>query len=47
MSLTELQIENIADHLKSAGFDISELDNDRIATIAACIIEALDIDFAN
>lgn len=44
MSLTYEQIEAIADHLRSAGFDPSDMDNDQIALLAACVLEALRID---
>jgi len=43
MSLTYEQIEAIADHMRSAGFDPSELSNDQIAMLAACILEALGL----
>lgn len=44
MSLTYEQIEAISDHLRSAGFDPSEMDNDQIALLASCVLEALGID---
>lgn len=44
MSLTYEQIEAIADHMRSAGFDPAELDNDEIAMLAACVLEALGIE---
>ncbi len=44
MSLTYEQIEAIADHMRSAGFDPSEMDNDQIGLLACCILEALGID---
>ena len=44
MSLTYEQIEAIADHMRSAGFDPSELDNDQLALLAACVLEALGIE---
>lgn len=44
MSLTYEQIEAIADHLRSAGFDPSGMDNDQIALLASCVLEALGID---
>ena len=45
MSLTYEQIEAIADHMRSAGFDLSEIDNDQIAMLAQCVLEALEIEF--
>lgn len=45
MSLTDEQIETIADRLRGCGFSIENLDNDQIALIAACVIEGLGIDF--
>lgn len=47
MSLTETQIEQISDRLRSCGFDISCVDNEQIAIIAACVLEALDIEWVN
>ena len=47
MSLTEEQIERVADSMRSLGFDISELNNQQIADIAAAVIEALEIEFDN
>lgn len=44
MSLTYEQIEAIADHMRSAGFDPAELDNDQIALLAACVLEALGVE---
>ncbi len=44
MSFTYEQIESIADHMRSAGFDIPEIDNDQIELIASCVLEALEID---
>ena len=44
MRLTESQIEEIADRLKACGFDVSDLENDQIAIIAACVLEGLGID---
>ena len=46
MSLTYDQIEAIADHMRSAGFDPSELDNEQIALLAACVLDALEIEIA-
>lgn len=47
MSLTEEQIEQIADRMRSCGFDASDLDNEQIAMIAACVLEGLGIEFDN
>lgn len=47
MSLTESQIEEIADHMRSCGFDVSNLDNEQIANLAQCVLDALGIDFEN
>ena len=44
MSLTEEQIEQIADRMRQCGFDVSDMDNERIAMLAACVIEGLGID---
>ena len=44
MSLTYEQIEAIADHMRSAGFDPAELDNDQIALLAECVLDALGIE---
>lgn len=44
MSLTYEQIEAIADHMRSAGFDPAEMDNDQIALLAACVLEALGVE---
>lgn len=47
MSFTAEQIERLTDRLKSVGFEIpSEWDVEDIARLAACVIEALEIDFA-
>lgn len=46
MSLTYEQIEAIADHMRLAGFDPEELDGDQIALLAACVLEALGIEFS-
>ena len=44
MSFTYEQIESIADYMRSAGFDPSDMDNDQIALLASCVLEALGID---
>lgn len=44
MNLTITQLEYIADGLKSAGYDVSHLDNDQLALIAQCVIDALEIE---
>lgn len=46
MSLTYEQVEAIADGLRNLGFDVSELDNDQIALIAQCVLDALGIETA-
>lgn len=46
MSLTYEQIEAIADGLRSLGFDVSDLDNDQIAMIAQCVLDALEIEIS-
>jgi len=45
MSLTYEQIETIAEHMRSAGFDLSETSVDQIAMLAQCVLEALEIEF--
>ncbi len=47
MSLTETQCEYIADGLRTAGFDLSDLDNDDLAKLAKVILDALNIQFTN
>lgn len=47
MSLTEEQIEQIADRMRKCGFDVSDMDNEQIAMLAACVIEGLGIEFQN
>lgn len=44
MSFTYEQIERIADQLRSAGFDPSDMDNDQIGLLAACVLEALEFE---
>lgn len=44
MSFTYEQIEAIADHMRSAGFDPSEMDNEQIGLLASCVLEALGVD---
>lgn len=44
MSFTYEQIEAIADHMRLARFDLEDVDNDQIALLAACVLEALGID---
>lgn len=45
MSLTEEQIERIADSMRMCGFDISEIDKDQIEYIAECVLDGLGIEF--
>ena len=48
MSLTEIQIEAVADALKLAGFNLpDDMDNNEIAKIAEAILDALNIEWAN
>ena len=47
MSLTEEQIEQIADRMRGCGFEIENLDNEQIALIADCVLEGLGINFEN
>ena len=44
MSFTYEQIEAIADHMRMAGFDPSEMDNEQIGLLASCVLEALGVD---
>lgn len=45
MSYTEDQLELIADHLRSAGFDFDDSwDYDKFALVADCVLEALNIE---
>ena len=44
MNLTYSEIEAVADCLRKAGFDISDMDNDQIADIVQCVLDALDIE---
>lgn len=45
MNFTEQELENVFDHLKSAGFDIPvDWDNDTLALLASAILEALHLD---
>lgn len=46
MSLTYEQIEAIADHMRSVGFDLSETGDDQIALMASCVLDALGIEIA-
>lgn len=46
MSLTEKQCEFIADGLRTAGFDISDFDNDDIAKLVEVILDSLNITIA-
>ena len=44
MSFTEIEIEAIADHLRSAGFDVpQELDAEQFGLLAAAVLEALGV----
>lgn len=44
MSFTDLEIECLVSHLKSAGFEVpSDWDNERIGMLATCVLEALNI----
>lgn len=45
-SITEQQIELIADKLRGSGFDVSEMNSDTIAKIAGCVLDALNIEIA-
>jgi len=48
MSLTNSQIEAIADGLKSAGFNLpDDFSADELAKLAQVILDALEIEFAN
>ena len=45
MSYTEEQIENIAYHLRSVGFEFDDTwDNDKFALVATCVLEALGLE---
>ncbi len=46
MSYTEEQIECIADHLRSAGFEFDSFhwNNDKFALVADCVSEALGLE---
>lgn len=45
MSFTEEQTENIADHIKSVGFELpDDWDAERIGLLATAVLEALGID---
>jgi len=45
MNFTEQEIENIFDHIKSAGFDVpDDWDSDKIALLSTAILEALHLD---
>ena len=47
MSFTETELENMADHLRSAGFQLpDDWDNDRLALLASAILESLDMEKA-
>jgi len=44
MSFTEIEIEAIADHLRSAGFDVpQEWDAEQFGLLAAAVLEALGV----
>lgn len=43
-SITDQQIELIADKLRGSGFDIGEMSRDTIAKIAGCVLDALNIE---
>ena len=44
MNFTEAEIEAIADHMKTAGFDVpQDWDADLIGLLATAILEALDM----
>ena len=44
MNFTEEEIEAIADHMKTAGFDVpQDWDEDLIGLLATAILEALDM----
>lgn len=45
MSLTEEQIEQIADRMRLYGFDLAEIDKDQIEAIAECVLQGLGIEF--
>ena len=48
MSFTESEIEVIADHMRSAGFDIpQDWDADRLGLLATAVLEALEMCRAN
>lgn len=45
MSFTETELENVADHLRSAGFDIpDDWDKDRLGLLATTILEGLGME---
>ena len=44
MNFTEAEIEAIADHMKTAGFDLpQDWDAESIGLLATAILEALDV----
>ena len=45
MSYTEEQLERVADHLRSAGFEFDDTwDSDKFALVADCVLEALELE---
>lgn len=47
ISLTESQLEAVADCLRECGFDCSDLDNDQLTQIIQAVLDGLDIEFSD